>query len=135
MASTSPSATRSAAGDRKLQLKELLDWLVEDGLVEADTAAKVQVDARTRGGGGASRHPIAIIAEARLRSKKPPGGFLTADAITEWLAPRVKMAAYRIDPLKIDLKSVTAVMSSDYAQRRGILPVEASGKDVTIATS
>jgi general secretion pathway protein E len=26
-------------------------------------------------------------------------------------------------------------MSSDYAQRRGILPVEVNGKDVTIATS
>jgi general secretion pathway protein E len=45
------------------------------------------------------------------------------------------MRAYRIDPLKIDLKSVTQVMSSDYATRRGILPVEVDGKDVTIAVS
>jgi general secretion pathway protein E len=44
-------------------------------------------------------------------------------------------ASYRIDPLKIDLRAVTQVMSSDYAQRRGILPVEVNGKDVTIATS
>ncbi len=45
------------------------------------------------------------------------------------------MPFYHIDPLKIDLKSVTAVMSSDYAKQRGILPVEVSGKDVTIAVS
>src|SRR5512147_3133398 len=111
MASASPSATRA---DRKLQLKELLDWLVEDGFVDAEAAAKVQHDARLAK--GAARHPIAVIADARLRSKKPPSQFLTADWITEWLAPRVKMPAYRIDPLKIDLRSVTQVMSSDYAQ-------------------
>ena len=37
---------------------------------------------------------------------------LTADFLTEWLAGRVKMSFFHIDPLKIDLKSVTAVMSS-----------------------
>src|SRR5205814_7676784 len=42
---------------------------------------------------------------------------------------------YNIDQLKIDLISETQVMSSDYAQKRGILPVEVSGKEVTIATS
>jgi general secretion pathway protein E len=43
------------------------------------------------------------------------------------------MAFYHIDPLKIDLKAVTQVMSSDYAAKRGILPVEVKGSDVTIA--
>ena len=66
MASAAP-ATRA---DRKLQLKELLDWLVEDGLLDAPIAQKVQQDARSAKGG--PRHPIAVIAEARLRSKKPP---------------------------------------------------------------
>ena len=47
----------------------------------------------------------------------------------------MKLPYYHIDPLKIDLKAVTQVMSSEYAQRRGILPVEVSGKEVTIATS
>ncbi|HET7403455.1 MAG TPA: GspE/PulE family protein, partial [Usitatibacter sp.] len=42
---------------------------------------------------------------------------------------------YHIDPLKIDLKGVTEVMSAEYAQRRGILPVAVSGREVTIATS
>ena len=50
--------------------------------------------------------------KARLRSKKPPGGFLTADSLIEWLAPRVKMAAYRIDPLKIDFTRGSLLMTS-----------------------
>jgi general secretion pathway protein E len=45
------------------------------------------------------------------------------------------MPFYHIDPLKIDLRAVTDVMSVDYAQKRGILPVEVNGKEVTIATA
>src|SRR4051812_13592470 len=130
MATVTP-ATRA---DRKLQLKEVLDWLLEDGLAEPEAAAKILHDSRM-GSGSARRHPIIALGEAPMRSRKPPQPVLNADAITEWLALRLKVEFYHIDPLKIDLKSVTQVMSSDYAQRRGILPVEVNGKDVTIATS
>ncbi|MGZ5034986.1 MAG: GspE/PulE family protein [Usitatibacter sp.] len=122
-----------AKADRKLLLKEVLDWLVEDGLVEREVATKLVQD--TRFGQGGKRHPVTVIAEAHLRSRVPPSAVFTADSLTEWLGARLKIASYHIDPLKIDLKSVTQVMSADYAQRRGILPVEVSGKDVTIATS
>jgi general secretion pathway protein E len=122
-----------ARADRKLQLKEVVDWLVEDGLLDPEAAAKLLND--TRFGQVGKRHPIAVVADLRQRSKQPPNPVLTADALTEWLAARLKLDFYHIDPLKIDLKAVTQVMSADYAQRRGILPVEVSGKDVTIATS
>jgi general secretion pathway protein E len=130
MAAATPAATRA---DRKLTLKEVVDWLVEDGLLDAEVAAKLLVD--TRYGQAGKRHPIVVVSELRQRSRKPPNPVLTADALAEWLAARLKLDFYHIDPLKIDLKAVTQVMSSDYAQRRGILPVEVSGKDVTIATS
>jgi general secretion pathway protein E len=131
MASPTPATAKPATGDRKLQLKEILEWMVEDGHVDAETAQKVLGDARLRPG----RHPIATIGDAKLRSKKLPSLQLTPDIVTEWIALKVKMPSYRIDPLKIDLKSVTQVMSADYAQRRGILPVEVRGSDVTIAVS
>jgi general secretion pathway protein E len=126
MASAAPARV-----DRKLQLKEVLDWLVEDGHLDAEGSAKLVAESRAR----PARHPIIMIADAKLRSKKLPSLQLTADILTEWIANRVKMASYRIDPLKIDLRSVTQVMSADYAQRRGILPVEVKGSDVTIAVS
>jgi len=121
--------TPARAIDRKLQLKEVLDWLVEDGIVDAAAAQKILKEPR------ANRHPIVVIADARLRSLKAPQAALNAQALTEWLGARLRMPCYYIDPLKIDLKSVTQVMSSEYAQRRGILPVEVDGKEVTIATS
>ncbi|HEX3097577.1 MAG TPA: GspE/PulE family protein [Usitatibacter sp.] len=119
--------------DRKLQLREVLDWLVEDGLAAPEAAAKLLQDSRFSRGGG--RHPVIVISEARWRSLKAPQPALTPELLTEWLAGRVRMPFYHIDPLKIDLKAVTAVMSSEYAVRRGILPVEVSGRELTIATS
>src|SRR5512140_42484 len=118
--------------DRKLQLREVLDWLVEDGLAESAAAAKVLEDSRV--GRGGTRHPFVAIGESRLPSRKT-GQALNPETLTEWLAARLKMPYYHIDPLNIDLKGVTAVMSSEYAQRRAILPVEVNGKEVTIATS
>ncbi len=127
------AVTPSSRVDRKLQLREVLDWLVEDGMAPREAADKLLHDSRFLRGGG--RHPIVVIAEARWRSTSPPNPVLTPEVLTEWLAGRVRMPFYHIDPLKIDLKAVTEVMSSEYAQRRGILPVEVSGREVTIATS
>ena len=126
-------AIASPRVDRKLQLKEVLDWLVQDEVVDAEAVAKLMHDARI--GQSRARHPILVIAEARVHAKSPPNALLTPDVLVEWLAGRLKMPVYHIDPLKIDLRAVTQVMSADYAQRRGILPVEVDGKDVTIATS
>jgi general secretion pathway protein E len=127
------SATSPAKVDRKLQMREVLDWLCEDGLIDADTSAKLLQDSRFARGG--TKHPVLFLADSRLRSLKAPQPQLTADFLSEWLAGRVRMPFYHIDPLKIDLKAVTQVMSSEYAQRRGILPVEVSGREVTIATA
>ncbi|HZZ92127.1 MAG TPA: GspE/PulE family protein [Usitatibacter sp.] len=119
--------------DRKLQMREVLDWMAEDGLIARDTAAKLLHDSRF--GQGGARHPVYFIAEARLKSLKAPHIALGGEAIMEWLAGRLRMPYCRIDPLKIDLKAVTQVMSAEYAQRRGILPVEVNGREVTIASS
>ena len=128
MATTAPAKSV----DRKLQLREVLDWLVEDGMVSADKATKLAQDAKFQRGG--SRHPVIVIAEQRWRSEKPPQQLLGGEALTEWLAARIKIPYYHIDPLKIDLKAVTQVMSSEYAARRNILPVEVNGREVTIAS-
>jgi general secretion pathway protein E len=129
MATVTPAAK---TGERKLGLKEVLDWMTEDGHLDAAAAAKAFTDIRTKS--GPARHPIQSISELRLRSAKANSA-LTAPYITEWLAGRVKMPFYNIDPLKIDMKSVTAVMSADYAAKKSILPVEINGKDLTIAVA
>jgi general secretion pathway protein E len=130
MATAAPAAGRV---DRKLQLREVVDWLLEDGMIEREAGAKLIED--NRYARGSARHPLVVISEARLRSAKPPHSPLQMEALTEWLASKVKMPYFHIDPLEIDLRAVTQVMSSDYAQRRSILPVQVNGREVTIATS
>jgi general secretion pathway protein E len=126
------TAAPSKSTDRKLQLREVLDWLIEDGMVTADKAAKLVQDTKLRGG---VRHPLIVISEQRWKSLKAPQQMLAGEPLTEWLAARMKMPFFHIDPLKIDLRAVTQVMSSEYAARRNILPVEVNGREVTIATA
>jgi general secretion pathway protein E len=130
MASTAAPATGRV--DRKLQLREVVDWLLEDGMIEREAAAKLLEDNKYARG---SRHPLVVVNDAHLRSAKPPHAQLQMEALTEWLAGKVKMPYFHIDPLDIDLRAVTQVMSSEYAQRRSILPVQVNGREVTIATS
>ena len=113
----------------KLTLAELVDWMVEDKLVDADTAAKLKKERRYYRG---SLHPLAIVAEQKW---KKGSSLLTLDALTEWLAKRIGMEYFHIDPLKIDLAAVTEIMSSAYATRFRILPVGLTPKEAIIATA
>jgi general secretion pathway protein E len=118
--------------DQRLTLNELVDWLVEDGLVEPPLAAELKKERRYYRGG---QHPLSIVADQKWRQPGAAARPLTLDVLTEWLAKRVGMEYLHIDPLKIDFAAVTEVMSSAYATRFRILPVGVSGKEATIATA
>jgi len=60
---------------------------------------------------------------------------LGLEELTEWLAGKVGLDYLRIDPLKIDFAAVTAVMSSAYATRFGVLPVQVGLREVVVATT
>ena len=118
--------------ERRVTLPEVLAALVEDGFIpqlESDRALK---DWRTA---PSDAHPLMIVSLSKLKSLKAPLRNLDVERLTEWMAGRVELPYFHIDPLKIDMRAVTDVMSSDYASRRNILPVEVRGKDVVIATS
>ena len=70
--------------DRKLQLREVIDWLLEDGMIEREAGAKILEDNKYVRGN--TRHPLVVVSEARLRSAKPPHTPLQMEPLTEWLA-------------------------------------------------
>jgi general secretion pathway protein E len=115
--------------DTRLALADLLDGLVADKMVDAEAAAKLKKERRYYRG---SMHPLAIIAEQKW---KRGAGLLTLDLLTEWLAKRVGLDYFHIDPLKIDLAAVTEMMSSAYATRFRILPVGFTAKEAVVATA
>ncbi|MGH8807104.1 MAG: GspE/PulE family protein, partial [Noviherbaspirillum sp.] len=75
------------------------------------------------------------VAQCKLHSAAPPHKLLTLDALTEWMAGKVKLPFFRIDPLKIDFTKVADVMSATYAARFNILPLELTATEVVIATA
>jgi general secretion pathway protein E len=125
-------AVQSPATERRLTLLEVLDWLVEDRMVDSATAEQLKNERRYYRGG---QHPLVIIAEQKLREAAPPNRLLALETLTEWLAKRSGMGYLHIDPLKIDFAAVTEVMSSAYATRFRVLPVGVSAKEAVIATA
>jgi general secretion pathway protein E len=118
-----------AGADGRLSLAEILDWLLEDKLADAEAAEKLRKERRYYRG---TMHPLVIVADQKW---KKGSSLLTLDALAEWLAKRVGMEYLHIDPLKIDFAAVTEVMSSAYATRFRILPVALNTKEAVVATA
>ena len=119
-------------GEHRLALTEVLDWMVEDGLVSQEAAGALKSERRLHGG---KTHPLVVIADQEWRQAGPPVRLLTLEVLTEWLAGRTGMDYQHIDPLKIDFTGVAEVMSSAYAARFGILPVHVTTREIVIATA
>jgi len=119
-------------GEHRLTLAEVVDWMVEDGLVGREAADALKSERRLHGG---KIHPLIVIADQKWRSAKPPTQLLNLENLTEWLAGRTGLDYLHIDPLKIDFTGVAEVMSSAYAARFGILPVQVTTREVVIATA
>jgi general secretion pathway protein E len=113
----------------RLTLVEILDWMLEDKMVDAEVADKLKKERRYYRG---TMHPLVIVADQKW---KKGHSIWTLDALTEWLAKRVGMEYLHIDPLKIDFGAVTEVMSSAYATRFRVLPVAINTKEAVVATA
>src|SRR5512135_3494229 len=125
-------AVQTPAAERRLALVEVIDWLVEDRLLDGATAELLKKERRYYRG---SQHPLVVLADHKLKTAGSAGRPLTLDALSEWLAKRVGMEYLHIDPLKIDFSAVTEVMSSAYATRFRVLPVGVNSKEAVIATA
>ncbi len=127
------NANANAMSDEhRLTLQEVLDALIDSGRVPREEAEKFRQERRYYRG---SAHPLAVIAEQRWKSPLPPYRTLDLETLTAWLADWVGLPYYHIDPLKVNLAAVTEVMSSAYASRFRILPVEVRASEVVIATA
>jgi general secretion pathway protein E len=123
--------TDKSRPDHRLTMTEVLGWLVEDGLVEKPDADALIKESRLK---RLTAHPLAIIADQKWKSRRAPHRPLTLDDLGEWFAARIDLEYYHIDPLKIDFTAVTEVMSSAYATRFGVLPVQVTATEVVVAT-
>jgi general secretion pathway protein E len=114
-----------------LDLRRLITDLVADGRIKQEDANMLLGATRTRE--QAIMHPLSYIASQNLEDMKRPGKTLTGDVLTEWMAEKAQMKVVHIDPLKIDVPTVTEVMSFAFAKRHGILCVKVTAEHVVIA--
>jgi general secretion pathway protein E len=124
------------AAPKALDLHQIFTWLMADGIV-LKTDAKVQYNQAQAilKNAETSMHPLTAVAQAKVKSAFPPHKLLTLDWLTEWMADKVKLPFYRIDPLKIDFTKVADVMSATYASRFQILPIELTQAELVVATA
>jgi len=121
---------------KPLDLQQIFSWLLADGIVDKVHAKKQYTQASAIFNNGAvPMHPLVAVAQCKLQSAHPPHRALTLDWLVEWMAGKVKLPFFRIDPLKTDFTRVADVMSATYATRFHILPVDLSQTELTVATA
>ncbi|WP_205074018.1 GspE/PulE family protein [Parvibium lacunae] len=116
----------------KLTVGTVMRALLKAGHVNADTAERLKVNGRLK---RADMHPLSFVAEQRLKSLLPPHKVLQLEWLTEWFAQEIGLPYAHIDPLRVDIQRVTEVMSSAYASRFKILPLEVNPTTVTLAVA
>ncbi|OGS80641.1 MAG: type II secretion system protein E [Gallionellales bacterium GWA2_55_18] len=118
--------------EHKVTLDELLNLLLQDGMVLPEEAGKL---AKNRKSDHSNAHPLVVIGEQKWRSLLPPCKPLSVEFLTEWLAARIGMPYFHIDPLQLNFGGIANVVSKSYAERLKIMPVKVGADEVVIATA
>lgn len=105
----------------------VLDELLNDGHIDQRDYNLVITNQR------AKLHPLQVIAGFNLVDKKTAQP-LNLERLNRWLADKAGVPYVRIDPLKTDVPSVTAIMSFEYAKSQFILPIAVDDNKVVIGT-
>ncbi|KTS78494.1 type II secretion system protein E [Pseudomonas oryzihabitans] len=127
------SAIASSSADRWLDLGDILRELVSQRRIDQQTAEQCLL--LRRGSANPQQHPLEFLAAQNVDDLARPGRKLDLDSLTRWLAEYSGQPFYRIDPLKVDVASITPLMSYAFAQRNKILAVAVSPDEVTVASA
>ncbi|MGO9996080.1 MAG: GspE/PulE family protein [Steroidobacteraceae bacterium] len=129
---SSISRTRALAADPSaLTLSWLLDEMIKGDLITAAAARHVVEPPKRKD--GANQHPLVVVSAQDWPDRRTLGRKLSLEVLTQWLAHRARLPYVRIDPLKLDVATMTEVVSYAYASRSGILPVKSGPAGIVFA--
>ena len=114
-----------------LQWRRIVDWLREDGVIDAEEAQRTVARCSQA---ESSQHPLVRLASVAME-RASDGKALDIEMLTQYLAQRVGLDYLRIDPLKVDVGKVADTMSASYAERHKVLPVQVSTHELVVATA
>jgi len=118
----------------RLTVDWLLTLLVEDGWLEPGVAVRARAAARENAA-DAEVHPLMVIGALKLDRAGRMNEPLALEPMTEWLAGVAGLPYVRIDPTKIDVQAMTALVSQAYVRRHRILPISMDMDRIVFATS
>ena len=113
-------------------LPSIIAALVEDNLLastEGIRALGLQQSVKQ-----GKMHILEYLASLKLSNPRTHGDLLDLDTLSRWLAEQAGQPYVAIDPLAIDVQSVTAVMSHAYAQRHNILAIAVEKDHIVVAS-
>ena len=114
----------------QVDVRWCLEELLKDGRISQRDLNLVTTTSRRKE--QLTWHPLQIIADFGLNDLTNPPHKLTLSVLSQWLADKAELSLYRVDPLKVNVPAVTAVMSFEYAERHRILVVSVDAETVTI---
>jgi general secretion pathway protein E len=76
---------------------------------------------------------LVVVSAQDWPDRRIEGRKLSLEVLTQWLAHRARLPYVRIDPLKLDVATMTEVVSYAYASRSGILPVKSGPTGIVFA--
>lgn len=111
-----------------IDVRWMLDELLKEGVIDQKTYNLVSMSKKDP-----KAHPVIVLAKFHLKSLIDHKA-LTVDYLNQWLAQKSGLPLVKIDPLKVDLPSVTSIMSYEYARNQYILPILVDDDKVVIGT-
>ncbi len=127
------SRPRRFENGHRLKLESVLAALTEDGWLTPTDAQTIRHAAAA--GSRVALHPLVAVANQKIPRASHPDRTISLSSLTRWLAEQAGLPHYDIDPMKVDVDTVTQVVSQAYAGQYRILPLEVSARRVLIATS
>ncbi len=122
---------RDVHPSRNITLDDVTQLLVRRKAISAATAEQATKSINPDD----ERHPFIQLGDLELRDPSNRKQRLSAETITRLVAEACNLPYFRIDPLKIDVETVTSLVSQAYASRFQFLPVKVTDSSVTIATA
>jgi general secretion pathway protein E len=113
-----------------ISLSALIKLLSDKQLINANQQAEIKLKAKRL----ANAHPISQIGAIGITAEST-GKLLSSEYLTQLVAEELKVPYIRLDPLKIDVDSITQVMSRQFAKIHKILAIDVSANKITIATA
>jgi len=111
----------------------VIDALIREGWM--DSKDRNIVLSASRESKHAHWHPFQVIEYCKVANQKSPKRTLDLVTLTDWLSEKSRLPLFHIDPLKVDVKRVTEIMSFAFAKRHQVLVVKVRGKEVVVATA